>query len=114
LDFHQGVAPGEAVSLGIESLQGTPMVLRIAHLAAGEAVTVVGASGEPVPGASAALAEILEVSIPFAALGVKAGEKLELLFHLQRASERLESLPPGQPLRLIVPGPDWAATNWSA
>jgi hypothetical protein len=89
-------------------------VLRIARLVAGEAVTVIGADGLPVEGARAALAEILEVSIPFAAMGAKAGEKLELLFHLQRGSERLESLPPGQPLRLIVPGPNWAATNWSA
>lgn len=114
LDFLQGVAPGEAVSLGIESLLGTPMVLRIAHLAAGADLAVTVANGESAPGARAALAEILEVSIPFAALGVTAGEKLEMLFHLQRGSERLESLPPGQPLRLVVPGPDWAATNWSA
>jgi len=37
-----------------------------------------------------------------------------LMLHFERGSERLESLPPGQPLRITVPGPEWEASHWSA
>lgn len=113
LDFHQGVAPGEAVALLIEALTLAPITLRIAQLSAGQPVIVMGPDGLPVEGARAALAEILELSIPFSAFGAQAGGRLELLFHLQRGNERMESLPPGQPLRITVPGPDWSAKHWS-
>jgi hypothetical protein len=62
----------------------------------------------------AAIDDVLEAAIPFAALGVVPNQTLELLLHLERGAERLESLPPGQLLRVTIPGPDWDAANWSA
>ena len=70
--------------------------------------------GDSLPGAIAAVDDVLEVCIPLEAFRGQVGQFLELMIHVERGNQRLESLPPGQPLRLALPGPDWDAGNWSA
>ena len=47
------------------------------------------------------------------ALGTVPDQMLELMVHIERGSERLESLPPGQVLRVRMPGDDWEGSHWS-
>ncbi len=113
LDFAADVLPGEGAALVVEVVAPVPLQLRLAGLGPGER-EFTRVDGVPGPCGRAALDDVLEAELPFAALGVQAHEPLELMLHVERGGERLESLPPGQVLKLVVPGPDWEARHWSA
>ena len=114
LDFAGEALPGEDAALVVEVVVPGSRRLRLANLSAGTRAFV----REDAPGEGdvgrAALDDVLEAELPFAALGAGPDEPLELLLHIERGAERLESLPPGQVLRLRVPGRDWDVANWSA
>ena len=113
VDFAEDWAPEPDVSVNLELLSPAQRTLHAGFLAAGrwKVEREEGAAG---PAGEAAFEDVLEMAIPFKALGASAGEVLELFLHFDRGSERLESLPPGQPLRLVVPGKEWEAAHWSA
>ena len=67
----------------------------------------------PAHRARAAAATIVELGVPFADLGVKAGQPLSFSVGLFRDGHALEQYPPHRPLDLIVPGADFAARHWS-
>ena len=113
VDFAGDEAPAGDVSVSIELLAPVAATLQAGFLAAGRWKIEREAGGRVEPVGEAALEDVLEMAIPFAELGVSAGQALELLVHFDRGPERLESLPPGQPLRVIVPGAEWEAMNWS-
>ena len=71
---------------------------------------------EAVVGAAvdAAAHQILELAIPFAALGVGEGTKLALFVSLHRDALELERYPPHRPLDITVPALDYEARNWTA
>jgi alpha-amylase/alpha-mannosidase (GH57 family) len=60
----------------------------------------------------AVFADVLELSIPFAALGLAAGDKLALAVHVLRAAVEVERLPRYGFVTLTVPGPDFEGINW--
>lgn len=99
-------------SLVIEVLAPHAERIDLASLAPGRRALTRAA--ESAPCGEAAIAELIEMAIPFEALGVAPRQTLELLLHVERASERLESLPPGTTLRIEVPGPEWDVAHWSA
>jgi alpha-amylase/alpha-mannosidase (GH57 family) len=69
----------------------------------------------PRPGhrARAAAATVVEVGVPFAELGLEAGQPLSFSVGLYQDGHALEQYPPHRPLDLVVPGADFAARHWS-
>jgi alpha-amylase/alpha-mannosidase (GH57 family) len=113
VDFADGQVPGGDVTVDVEVLAPVPMTLHAGFLAVGS-WKIEREEGDVVtPVGDAALDDVLELAVPFAVLGASPGHGIELLLHFDRGAERLESLPPGQPLRVTRPGPDWEASNWS-
>ena len=113
LDFAEDALPGADASLVLDVSAPVAMRLRVDGLAAG-AAAFGREDGEPLPGAVAALDDVLEIGLPLAAFAGAPGQTLELLLHVERGAQRLESLPPGEPLRVTLPGPEWDAAHWSA
>jgi hypothetical protein len=113
VDFADGEMPGADVTLDVEVLSPAPVTLRGGFLAAGAWRIEHERDGVVTPAGEAALEDVLELAIPFAAIGAAPGAVVELLLHFDRGAERLESLPPGQPLRVQLPGPEWEASHWS-
>lgn len=113
VDFAGEGPPGD-VTVDLEVLAPVPATLRAGFLAPGRWQVERERDGVIEPVGDAALEDVLELALPFEALGAAAGSTLELLVHFDRGAERLESLPPGQPLRVTVPGAEWEAAHWSA
>ncbi len=113
VEFAGGEAPQDDVAVELELLSPAPGRLRVGLLAPGRRAVERGREGAVEPVGEAAVEDVLEIALPFEALGVPPGGTLELLLHLGRGAERLETLPPGQPLRVVVPGADWEAEHWS-
>ncbi len=66
--------------------------------------------GEPV--GRAVFADVLEIAIPFGALGVRAGAKLALSVHVLRGEVEVERLPRYGYVTLTVPDRDFEGINW--
>jgi alpha-amylase/alpha-mannosidase (GH57 family) len=60
-----------------------------------------------------AAVQVVEVAVPFADLGAGPGQRLSLFVALWQDSQVLEQYPPHHTLEVTVPGPDFAARNWS-
>jgi alpha-amylase/alpha-mannosidase (GH57 family) len=60
----------------------------------------------------AAFQEVLELSIPFAAVGLGPGDKLALAVHVLRAMVEVERLPRYGFVTLAVPDADFEGVNW--
>jgi alpha-amylase/alpha-mannosidase (GH57 family) len=60
----------------------------------------------------AAFLEVLELSIPFAALGLEPGDKVALAVHVLRAMVEVERLPRYGFVTLSVPDADFEGVNW--
>jgi alpha-amylase/alpha-mannosidase (GH57 family) len=64
------------------------------------------------PAGEVAFADVLELSIPFAALGLRAGVKVALAVHAVRADVEVERLPRFGYVNLVVPGEDFEQLHW--
>jgi hypothetical protein len=60
----------------------------------------------------AAFLDVLELSIPFAALGVAAGDKVAMAVHVLRSHVEVERLPRYGFVSVIVPDHDFDGVNW--
>ncbi len=60
----------------------------------------------------AAFSEVLEIAIPFAALGLAEGAKVALSLHVLRGGVEVERLPRYAYVNFAVPGPDFEVINW--
>jgi alpha-amylase/alpha-mannosidase (GH57 family) len=108
-------AEGSSVpqDLGVEVT--APVATRVRVDAAGEGgAKVTDGAGAPVPGAEAAFGEVVEIALPFAALGARAGEPLEVIVHVLEHGAPIESLPEDGTLRIAVPDSGYVARTWSA
>jgi hypothetical protein len=103
LDFTE--APGADLGLVIELIEPRPLRLRLPGLARGETPVLAGgeAPDGPLPGAQARLEDVLEIALPFAALGLRPGEGVALVLHVIREGETVEEAPPGDVVRFVVP-----------
>jgi alpha-amylase/alpha-mannosidase (GH57 family) len=113
LDLAERTPPGEQVTLTVEVLTPRPRTARIEGLTRGSR-PVIGGDGAPLPGARCEVGAIVEIALPFAALGLASGEPVELVLHLGPAGERGVTLPPDDLVRFTVPGPVFEVGVWSA
>lgn len=115
VDFADRRPPGGAFDLVLEMVTPAARRIRARGLAAGRPPVEWVDGGEgPVEGARCALESVLELSVPFAALGVRAGDAVELFLRLTRAGETVEAIPADDLVRFVVPDADYEARMWSA
>jgi alpha-amylase/alpha-mannosidase (GH57 family) len=116
LDFHAD-PPGTDVDLVFELLSPQATRWKVVGLEPGER-SVRWDSGEragmEVAGAVCRIGEILELGVPFASLALASGEAVELLGHLVRDGQSIETIPSDQLVRFQVPDETFEAAMWSA
>jgi len=61
---------------------------------------------------TAVFAEVLEVSVPFAALGLGSGARVALSLHVRRGDVEVERLPRYGYVTFVVPDRDFEGINW--
>jgi alpha-amylase/alpha-mannosidase (GH57 family) len=127
LDFAQGAPPGPSHDLLLEFVMPRPARLLIRGLeagargvtwassqGAGEELNSNEEGGESIPGAQCRIDRILELGLPFASLGLEAGESVEFLGHLLAGGEPIEIVPVDELVRFTVPDAEFEAAAWSA
>ena len=117
LDWGSAASPGEGFDLGLELVEPRPLRLRVVGLAPGARevrIGVAGADSGPVRGAECRIDGLLELAVPFAAMGVASGETVALLVQALRDGQPIESYPGEEGLTFTVPGADFEAEMWSA
>ena len=67
-----------------------------------------------VPGARCVVGNILEMAIPFASLGLAAGDPVEMVAHLLEGGQPVETMPDTDLIRFVVPDEGFADSMWSA
>jgi hypothetical protein len=105
--------PGAAFDLTADVLSPRPARAVIRHMEAGEHA-VEDSKGTPVAGAECRIAEIVELAIPFAALGLGPNEDVEMLLRLSSAGQPVETIPSDEMICFKVPSPTFEAEMWSA
>ena len=114
LDFESGELPGADQDLVIEFLTPRNIALRVKGLVEGERRVTLAKGDAPAKGAECRIGTILELGVPFAALGFEPGESIELVAHLGRPGEPAETLPGDELVRFLVPDRAFEAAMWSA
>ncbi|MBI1797928.1 MAG: glycoside hydrolase [Candidatus Eisenbacteria bacterium] len=117
LDFVADAPPGASVDLSLEIAEPRAARIVVRGLVAGErAVTwAEGArAGEAVTGAACRIADVLEIAVPFATLGLASREVVRMLVRIAREGRIVEIYPGDDGLAFTVPGADFDATMWSA
>jgi hypothetical protein len=117
LDFHAG-PPGADVDLLMDVHEPHEAGIRVRSLSSGPCEVVWDrsnryASGGAVEGASAVMGSVLELALPLRSLGLEAGKGAVIVLRLARAGVTLESLPPGEALRLEAPDGSVETEMWS-
>jgi alpha-amylase/alpha-mannosidase (GH57 family) len=116
-DFVAHEPPGASTELKVEIVSPRPVTLAVAGLVRGERpVTIAEPGGEPseIADGCCRIGAVLELAVPFAKLGLPSGTQVELAVHLSQAEQPIETYPPDQTLRFVVPDADFEAANWSA
>jgi alpha-amylase/alpha-mannosidase (GH57 family) len=112
------LAPDMELSLNFLKPAGVRVILRGGD--DGVAVRMLGRAAhggsEPVEalGLRAAVGDIAEVQIPFAALALAPGAPVALMVALNRGTAELEHHPRHRPIEFAVPAPEFPAVNWTA
>jgi alpha-amylase/alpha-mannosidase (GH57 family) len=117
LDFAGDAPPGPDVDLVLELIEPAQARIVVRGLSAGECAVEWGRApraGEAVAGSACRIAEVLELEIPFPALGLAAGDTVRMLVLMTRAGQTVETYPGESGLEFTVPDPDFEATMWSA
>ena len=69
----------------------------------------------PAPSAAAfAAGQVIEIEVPFAELGIRPGDTVEVAVLRMEEGRTVESLPARSPVVFTAPGDDFEATMWSA
>jgi hypothetical protein len=115
LDFHAGAPPGPNHGLRIEVIEPESVRLEIGSLAAGThaVARVANGTAESVEGASCRIESIVELAIPLAALGLAPPQAFEALIQILEGGQPIESLPPGDVLRAVVPDESFDPSAWA-
>jgi hypothetical protein len=115
LDFAPDASPMIGDQLSIELLSPRPLRVRAKDLRSEASFEREGPGGpRPLPDAAGRTAQIAEIELSIAALGLRPGETVEMLVQVMEGGEVVESVPPDDVLRLVVPGPRFEAEMWSA
>src|SRR5262249_47582890 len=115
VDFAAGVPPGAAYGLRIESIDPESIRLEIDSLAPGAPAVrrVANGKSERIPEASCQIQTIVEMAIPLAVFGLKPPQPFEALIQILENGQPVESLPPGDVLRAIVPDESFDPVPWA-
>jgi alpha-amylase/alpha-mannosidase (GH57 family) len=114
VDF--AVAPKGDEALRLEVLEPSPDRVELGSLVPGPHPLVrVGRGGErsALAGAECRIESILEMAIPFAAMGWKQGDPVQLLVQILEAGRPVETLPEGDAIRFECPDESFDAPAWS-
>ena len=115
VDFAAGSPPGAGFGLRIESIDPESIRLEIDSLARGAPAIrlVTNGKSERIPEASCQIDTIVELAIPLSVFGLKPPQPFEALIQLLEAGQPIESLPPGDVLRAIVPDESFDPVPWT-
>ena len=116
LDFVDGEDERKGLDLALDFL--APRALRVLVHGMGQGSHPVSAGeGEvqrPIGSAECEVGTVLELGVPFEALGLVAGDRVELVALTLSDGRPIESFPSHERLRFTVPSPDFEDTMWSA
>jgi hypothetical protein len=118
MDFLDGAEDRLHLDLALDFLAPRPLRLLVHGLGSGpRPVAVASPEGDAereLGGAECQVGAVLELGVPFAELGLAAGEAVELLALTLKDGRPVESFPSHELLRFTVPTPDFEDTMWSA
>jgi hypothetical protein len=69
-------------------------------------------NGEELETGEFAADEVVEVSVPFLALGVRAGNLVQFQVKIFEKGIERECYPENSPIEIVVPGPETALAQW--
>lgn len=104
------------LDLAVELLAPHPVRLEARDLSPGDRPLFQVAAGEVerrVASGRCVVARIVEVAVPFAALGLEPGQSAQLVAHLSGNGVHLESVPADQVVRFTVPDDGFESRMWS-
>jgi alpha-amylase/alpha-mannosidase (GH57 family) len=115
VDFAAGAPPGPRYGLRIESIDPESIRLEIDSLARGAPAVrrVTNGTSETIAEASCRIETIVELAIPLAVFGLKPPQPLEALIQILEGGQPVESLPPGDVLRAVVPDESFDPVPWA-
>jgi len=116
VDFAAGAPPGPAHGLRVDFIEPAQARVEVPRLGPGEsAVLRVESDGgvHEVTGAACCVETILELSIPFAALGLRSGQAVEMLVRILDGGRPIETVPRGDAVRLTVPDESFDVSAWN-
>jgi alpha-amylase/alpha-mannosidase (GH57 family) len=116
LDFAAGVPPGAAHGLRLDFVEPAVGRVEVARLAPGTSPVFHVATGGEVgemEGAACHLETILELSLPRGPLQLVPGQPLEMVVQILDQGRVLETVPPGDAVRVTVPDESFDAEVWS-
>jgi hypothetical protein len=121
LDFAEARRPGASAGLVVELAAPRPSGAIVRSLARGthpvefDAAPGAGPGGEgAIAAASCAIGSVLELGLPFAALGLSAGDEVELRVRIVEAGATIETVPDGDMIRFTVPDESFESSMWNA
>ena len=117
LDFATADPPGRATDLRVEIAAPRPASVTILRLERGTPrVTIVepGGTSRELADARCRIGEVLELALPFSALGLERGTAVELVLQIIEDGHPVETYPSDQSVRFLVPDAGFESENWSA
>ena len=113
LDFADPPASRESLGLRLEVAAEPGAAVRVRSLARGRHPLELEPGGAAITGAVCASGAVVELGLPFAALGLVPGSEVELGVQLLEDGESIEPLPDGEVIRFVVPDARWESSMWS-
>jgi alpha-amylase/alpha-mannosidase (GH57 family) len=115
VDFTAGAPPGAGYGLRIESIDPESIRLEIDSLARGAPTVrrVADGKSEAAPDASCRIETIVEIAIPLAVFALAPPQPFEALIQILEGGQPIESLPPGDVLRAVVPDDSFDPSAWA-
>jgi alpha-amylase/alpha-mannosidase (GH57 family) len=112
--YHEPTLIGETVIVRI--IKPRPLAVVIPVAERGQVVRVEDEDGgrrAELPAGTAAIDEILEAGIPWAAIGASGGDLVQFSLSLEKGGNSLAVWPMTGAFSVLVPGPDFEQKNWS-
>ena len=115
VDFAAGAPPGAGYGLRIESIDPESIRLEIDSLAPGAPTVrrVTNGAHQVIENARCRIESIVEIAIPLAVFGLAPPQPFEALVQILEDGQPIESLPPGDALRAVVPDESFDPTAWA-
>lgn len=116
LDFAAGAPPGTAHGLRLEFVEPNAGRVEVARLGPGASPVfhvTTGGEVEEMKGAACRIESILELALPRGPLMLQPGQPLEMVVQILDQGRVVETVPPGDAVRLTIPDPSFDVGAWS-